>query len=119
MKKGFTLIELLAVIVILGLIALITVPIVLDSLNSTKSELSKEQVRQIESAARIWGTKNLNFDSEKEYITISDLISNNLLEDKDYKNIDLNSSSFENAGVCIEHKNNQFVYTYKKNVNEC
>lgn len=118
MKKGFSLVELLAVIVILGLIALITVPIVLDSLNSTKSELSKEQVRQIESAARIWGTKNLNDDST-EFITIKTLIDNNLLEDKDYKNIDLNSSSFENAGVCIEYKNNQFVYTYKKNVGEC
>ncbi|MBR2840580.1 MAG: prepilin-type N-terminal cleavage/methylation domain-containing protein [Bacilli bacterium] len=119
MKKGFTLIELLAVIVILGLIALITVPIVLDSLNSTKSELSKEQVRQIEAAARIWGTKNLNDDSIEKSITIRFLIDNNLLEDKDYKNIDLNSSSFENAGVCIYYNNNQFVYTYKKNVGEC
>ena len=38
MKKGFTLIELLAVIVILAIIALITVPIVLKMLNNSRRD---------------------------------------------------------------------------------
>ena len=39
-KKGFTLIELLAVIVILGLIALIATPIILNIINKYRSKKS-------------------------------------------------------------------------------
>ena len=45
MKKGFTLVELLAVIVILGVIALITVPIVTRTINSSKTETYEVSVR--------------------------------------------------------------------------
>ncbi len=41
MKKGFTLIELLAVIVILAIVALISVPIVLNLINDAKNESDK------------------------------------------------------------------------------
>ncbi len=37
-KRGFTLIELLAVIVILGILALITVPIVLKLVNNARRD---------------------------------------------------------------------------------
>ena len=43
-KKGFTLVELLAVIVILGIIALITVPNVLKTINNSKGKLKTVQV---------------------------------------------------------------------------
>ena len=43
-KKGFTLIELLAVIVILALIALITVPIVLNMINNAKKKSFEDSV---------------------------------------------------------------------------
>ena len=45
MKKGFTLVELLAVIVILAIIALITVPIVTNILSSSKKETKEISVR--------------------------------------------------------------------------
>ena len=44
MKKGFTLAELLAVIVILGLLALIAVPVVLNKIKSTKEDLYNNQI---------------------------------------------------------------------------
>ena len=40
-NKGFTLIELLAVIIVLGLIAIITVPKINDQIEQSKKNLSK------------------------------------------------------------------------------
>ncbi len=60
MKKGFTLAELLGVIVILGLIALITVPAVTDSLKTYKSNLCETQLKEVVSAARTWAADNDN-----------------------------------------------------------
>lgn len=50
-NKAFTLIELLAVIVILGLIALITVPTVLNKLKSTNEDLYQTQIDLIKAGA--------------------------------------------------------------------
>ena len=47
LKKGFTLVELLAVIVILAVIALITTPIIIDSLNTSKKEAFKDSVNSL------------------------------------------------------------------------
>ena len=48
MKNGFTLAELLGVIAILGIIAMITVPVIDRSLDQGRSNLSKAQVKQLE-----------------------------------------------------------------------
>ena len=48
MKRGFTLAELLGVIAILGIIAMITVPVIDRSLDQGRSNLSKAQVKQLE-----------------------------------------------------------------------
>lgn len=50
-NKGFTLVELLAVIVILGLIALIAVPIVLNNIKKTKEDLYDTQIELIKVGA--------------------------------------------------------------------
>ena len=47
MKRAFTLIELLAVIVILGIIALITYPIVSDLINNSEKETFKTSVNEL------------------------------------------------------------------------
>ena len=43
-QKGFTLVELLAVIVILAIIALITIPIVLKTINNSQKESEKQSI---------------------------------------------------------------------------
>ena len=50
-KKGFTLVELLAVIVILGIIAVIAIPQIMDSLNKARNKISEiEKNRLIDGA---------------------------------------------------------------------
>ena len=53
-KKGFTLIELLAVIVVLAIIALITTPIVMNTINSAKKGAFERTAENIEKAAELY-----------------------------------------------------------------
>ena len=57
-SEGFTLIELLAVIALLALVALIAYPIVINSVKKTGKKLSKEQINNIEDAARDYAIKH-------------------------------------------------------------
>lgn len=55
-EQGFTLVELLAVIVILSLIALISVPAITGIIKSSKETLSDAQKSNIELAAKNWAS---------------------------------------------------------------
>ena len=46
--KGFTLIELLAVLIILGIVTMITVPMISNQINSAKDKAYDEQINRIE-----------------------------------------------------------------------
>lgn len=59
MKKGFTLVELIAVLVILGLISLIAIPTVNNSLKKYRNSLYEDAVKNIEQAAKNWGADNI------------------------------------------------------------
>ena len=126
-KSGFSLIELMVVIVILSIIAVITTPIILDVISNTSKELSREQEQIIENSARMWGVKNLSVDESnnpiynsnlKNSITIDELRNAGFLENKNLKNLNLSSSELNTAGVCISY-DNQYLYTFTKNVNNC
>ncbi|MEK3790898.1 type II secretion system protein [Paenibacillus sp. FSL R7-0204] len=55
-QKGFTLIELLAVIVILGIIAVIAVPMISGIINKTKVDADLATARQVYESARLYVT---------------------------------------------------------------
>lgn len=57
-NKGFTLVELLAVITLLGIIALITIPVVTNTMSKQKEKLYYDQLNQLIKAAQNWGTDN-------------------------------------------------------------
>ena len=120
MKKGFTLIELLAVIIILGIILLIIVPNVAGILNRSQERLNEEQIREIESAAKQWGLRNLNIKNNKpykggnviSYVTIDTLQKEGFLENKDVRDLTDNSDVSLNTKICVSYDNNQFIYEY-------
>jgi type IV pilus assembly protein PilA len=71
-QKGFTLIELLAVIVILGIIAVIAIPMIGNIINKSKSDSDLATARQIYDAARLFVTAEDNGDFDGKSITIKD-----------------------------------------------
>ena len=87
MKKGFTLVELLAVIVILVIIAMISVPIVINIINDSKTKTEEQSIeiygRIIENAVANYFTKY----PEKNKVTLEELEKENLINynDRDIK----------------------------------
>lgn len=121
-KNGFTLVELLAVLVILALVIMISVPgvsIAKDYLNKKSLEI---KIGLIESGATLWGQDNkslLNTTTceieNKEYqcykVPISTLLSDNFIDsdslEGDVRN-PVNNYDFSKDNNC-------FGYVYKKN----
>lgn len=60
-NKGFTLVELLAVITILGLLAIITIPTVTNMMSKQKEKLYYDQLNQLIRASQNWATDNTKF----------------------------------------------------------
>ncbi|WP_082423233.1 type II secretion system protein [Paenibacillus dakarensis] len=73
-EKGFTLIELLAVIVILGIIAVIAIPMIGNILDKSKADGDVATARQIYDAARLYviGENDGDFTKDPE-ITLGNL----------------------------------------------
>lgn len=113
MKKAFTLIEILATITILGIVSLITIPIVSGMINKNKEKLYNVQVESIKDGAEKWAYKNLDLlpSGEGESITIT------LLELKKSGNISLDIRDPRNNNLLpndmqikITFESNNYVY---------
>ncbi len=61
-KKGFTLVELLAVIVVLGVLAVVTVPIVFNQIETTQKESYKASVRSVFDAVSSYLANNTEIE---------------------------------------------------------
>ena len=97
-KHGFTLVELLAVIVILGLILVIVVPKVTQTINNSKKRTLELTVRSIAKAAEEKNIENETFGLEEE-ITCESIsgISNN-----DYSSCTISFDEEGSAKVTIK-----------------
>lgn len=115
-KTGFTLVELLAVITILGLIALIAIPAVTNTMSKQKEKLYYDQLNQLIMASKNWGTDHLDVLSENDI---------NILKLEDLQKIDPNNNvkylddefinpktdeKFENISVYIYKKEKTYLY---------
>lgn len=133
-RKGFTLIELLAVIVVLGLVLLISVPIISDAY--TKSKIKSEEVfadrltQAIDSYVKLnsdtinfnengTGTKTVNekdtynITYQMGTITINDIINDGILTQKDFVNAGNKDATCNTTAKIEVYKDSDFVYCYK------
>lgn len=67
MKRGFTLVELLAVLVLISLLALFTVPSIINYINGSKDDISDVTKELIYSGAKLYVDSNPN-----KYIKVVD-----------------------------------------------
>ncbi|CAH1054211.1 type II secretion system protein [Paenibacillus pseudetheri] len=112
-QKGFTLIELLAVIVILGIIAVIAIPMIGNIITKSKADSDLATARQVYDAARLFVTaeNNGNFISQDIVIkdadtSTKDLTQNGYLESTIYlpsnkKEITGGIVKFNDKGVLV------------------
>lgn len=120
-KDGFTLVELMAIIIVLGIIAMITVPVVNSTIKKSKQKAYEVQVSVIIEAAQKWGVKNVDkLPDENEMINVklSELISGNYIENvKSGKLINPIDNTEMNGCVAIRYsiEYNQYEYAYYPN----
>lgn len=86
MKKAFTLVEVLAVIVLLGILLTIIIPNVNSSIKSSREKTLKVQMQEIYSAAESYFLDHELSITEPTYVTINQLKSSGLLDNKEIKN---------------------------------
>lgn len=111
-KYGFTLVELLGAIVILALLSLIAIPVVTNVVKSNKQKLYEIQLKNIESAAKAWGSDNLGElpdpgDSIK--ISLEDLQENGYIE-KNLKN-PKTGEILKDIEITVCNIRDQYIYT--------
>ena len=108
-KKGFTLIEILAVVTIMGLIFLLVIPKISNSLKSKKTDIDKTTKSMIVSAAKLYVNDNKDSfykDNENIYcLPISQLVKKQYLDTK-VKNVtdDIDITNSMSVKITYENK---------------
>ena len=119
LNKGFTLAELIGVIVILGLIALVAIPSILNAINSQKDEISDASREIIYSATNLYIRDNSNnfpkFNGNTFCLTLDKLTQGDYLPDTIYDAVSGDEVPLTNI---VEVKYEQDRFSYNLN-NEC
>ena len=116
-KKAFTLVELLGVIVILGIIGMITTPIVQNTIDKNNTRLCEDQIESFKKAAKNYVASNpfTNLDTETS-ITIGKLQENGYIEESELKNPRGGNFS-PNSVVKITYNGKKITYEYERDSN--
>ena len=87
MKKAFTLIELLGVIIILAVVALITFPIIDNSIQKSRESALERTIENIERAAYSYSVEyDLGYPVEQQVLELSELISKGFITKEEHIN---------------------------------
>lgn len=112
--RGFTLVELLAVIVILGLIALVSVPAITGLLKSGKEDLANSQKDTVELAAKNWASDVSNVSKLPSADGDSICINLDTLQKQGYVDMDLKNpktgKNYTAGHVEIKREGKRLVY---------
>lgn len=116
MKKGFTLIELLAVLVLVGVLAIIGSVSVTKLIQSSKTKSYQKQIKNIESAAKLYVTKNGYFlqetDGFETYITIEEIQKSGNLPKGDILDPRTDKKMEGCIKITYDINNKKYKYTY-------
>lgn len=70
-KHGFTLVEILAVITIIGILGLITIPMISNSVENSKTKAYRETINFIVDAAKLYRVNNDYDESTNQLIDVT------------------------------------------------
>ena len=119
MRKGFTLVELIGVIIVLGLIALIALPPILNAIRGKELEISEASKEIIYSAANLYVSDNSNSfpktNGNTFCVTLDTLVQGDYLPDVVYDAVSGDEVPLTNM---VEVKYEQDRFSYNLN-NEC
>lgn len=116
-KNGFTLVELLSVLVLLGMISLITIPVVDKVLKENRENMYQTNIKMIEDGAKSWAGANIfSLPKEGEFVdlTICDLEKSGFIE-IDVKNPKTEELFYKDSYVRITKDAYGFNYDYNEN----
>lgn len=122
MKRGFTLIELLAVIVVLGLIAVVITPVITDTLNDSREDAYQKQVDNLIKAANTWSIKNpdkLPSTDNKIFVSLDTLTEDGIVEDDEIINPKTRKKMEGCISISYSSTYNQYEYKYISDNNSC
>ncbi len=113
MKKAFTLIELLGVIIILAIVALITFPIIDNSIQKSRESALERTIENIERAAYSYSVEyDLGYPNELQVLELSELISKGFINKKDH----INPVTDKELQGCVLYRwyesTNQYYFKY-------
>lgn len=122
MKKGFTLVELLAVFIVLGIIAMITMPIVGNVIQTSKEKTYTKQLEIVKETARTYMTSHSaelpSTSGESKCVSIETLKKEGLLKNEDIKDPKENNKYF-NGGILVTYDGVKYTYEYIEKIEEC
>lgn len=122
MKRGFTLIELLAVIVVLGLIAVVITSVITDTLNDSREDAYQKQVDNLIKAANTWSIKNpdkLPSKDNKIFLSLDTLTEDGIVEDDEIINPKTRKKMEGCISISYSSTYNQYEYKYISDNNLC
>ncbi len=119
LRNGFTLIELIGVVIILGLIALIAFPVILNSIRSTKDKISDASKKIVYEAARLYVSDNSNeffkYNGNTYCVNLETLSQQEYLPTKVYDSVSGDEIPLTNV-IEIKYEQDRFDYNFN---NDC